>query len=117
MMTVPMVCVPKADVPDLLAPRTTVPDSGNAVQLDHRNNYRMPSHHRLDIGMNFYPRKARNPHRYGVWNFSVYNVYNRMNAFKIYTETDFGKDTDKVYKLKQITMFPVLPSVSYTYNF
>jgi outer membrane receptor for ferrienterochelin and colicin len=112
MMTVPMMSVPKPTVPDVI-----YPDTGDAVQLDHRNNYRMPSHHRLDIGMNLYPRKARNPHRYGVWNFSIYNVYNRMNAFKLYTQTDFGKDTDKVYKLRQITMFPILPSISYTYNF
>ncbi len=117
MMTVPMVRVVKPDVPDLTTPVHTVPDSGNAVQFDHRNNYRMPPHHRLDIGMNFYPRKARNPHRYGVWNFSIYNVYNRMNAFKIYTEIDLDREGNDSYKLKQITMFPILPSISYTYNF
>ncbi len=112
MMTIPLVSVVRPNIPDLIDP-----DSDYVTQLDHRNNYRMPPHHRLDIGMNFYPRKVRNSHRYGVWNFSIYNVYNRMNAFQLFAETDMGRETDHVYKLKQITMFPILPSISYTYNF
>lgn len=89
------------------------------IQLDYRNNYRMPSFHRLDVGANYTPKKKKD--KYGVWNFSIYNVYNRKNPFNIYIETDVSRDDNGkvVYtqKLKQVSLFPIMPSVSYTYNF
>ncbi|MDR2969872.1 MAG: TonB-dependent receptor [Tannerellaceae bacterium] len=106
MMSLPLMSIDIANI-------TTGRGYGDLYQLDHRNNYRMPAHHRLDVGMNFYPRKERNPQRYGVWNFSIYNVYNRMNAFKLYVQGE----ADGTVKLKKMVMFPILPSVSYTYNF
>ncbi len=113
MMTIPLMIVQAADIPD-----TWNPESG-LMQFDHRNNYRLPAYHRLDIGIN-YTRKKESA-RYGVWSFSIYNLYNRMNTFKLFVQTDVNKDTNgkNVYsrRLKKITLFPVLPSVSYTFNF
>lgn len=84
-------------------------------QLDHRNNYRLDSYHRMDLGISYY--SSRNRKRYSVWNVSVYNVYNQMNPFFITTDYD---DSDYYYDrkvLKKITLFPLIPSLSYTYNF
>lgn len=93
-------------------------DVANGVALvDGRNNYRTPAYHRLDLGMNFHPKKRRNPERYGEWNFAIYNAYNRMNAFRIYPKDIYEQGVWKGQKLRKITLFPVLPSVSYTYNF
>lgn len=112
-MTIPLMVVEAADIPDAWKP-----DEG-LMQFDHRNNYRLPAYHRLDIGMN-YTRKKEGV-RYGVWNFSIYNLYNRMNTFKLYVQTDVDKDASgrNIYtrQLRKITLFPVLPSISYTYNF
>lgn len=114
MMTIPLMTVVTPDIPDAMG------GLDELTQLDHRNNYRMPAYHRLDIGMNYTRKKDRSA-RYGVWNFSIYNLYNRMNAFKLYVETDVNKDASgrNIYtkRLRKITLFPVLPSFSYTYYF
>lgn len=116
MMTIPLMSVVTPEIPDV----TVAGGYGDLAQLDHRNNYRMPAYHRLDVGVNYTPRK-KHTKRYGVWNFSIYNVYNRMNPFKMYVDTDVYKDQNgkNVYKqkLKQITLFPIIPSISYTYIF
>jgi outer membrane receptor for ferrienterochelin and colicin len=86
--------------------------------IDGRNNYRAPAYHRLDLGMNFHPKKWRSPERYGEWNFGIYNAYNRMNVFRIYSEILLGNESQSINKkMYKITLFPILPSISYTYNF
>ena len=74
--------------------------------LEGRNNYRMPSYQRLDLGVNF-KREFRNGNRRNI-NVSVYNAYNRNNPFIVYRDGT---------ELKQMSMFPVMPSVSYNYEF
>lgn len=87
--------------------------------LPNRNNYRMPLYNRMDIGMNFYRQKK---HGTAVWNLSVYNVYNRLNPFIILLGNNERYDSEKdryLYDpvLKQISIFPILPSFSYTFKF
>lgn len=78
--------------------------------VEHRNNYRMPNYHRLDFGINFHKKKKRGVR---TWNISVYNVYNRKNPFFLYN----GHNDNGDRCLKQISLFPILPSISYTYKF
>ncbi len=82
--------------------------------IDGRNNYRMPDYHRLDLGMNFYKQHKKGK---SIWNLSVYNVYNNKNPFIVFQseKTDASNVTYKV--LKQASIFPILPSFSYTYQF
>jgi hypothetical protein len=72
------------------------------------NDYVLPKYHRMDISFNYTKESKRLTH---LFNFSVYNVYSRQNVFSVYT-----KDADylapKVYY--QLSLFPVLPSLSYT---
>lgn len=75
------------------------------------NTYRMKSYHRLDIGLNFEKEKK---HGTRIWNVSVYNAYNRMNPYYYYFKTN--SQTNEV-KLMQVTMFPIMPSVSYEFRF
>ena len=74
--------------------------------LEGRNNYRLPSYQRLDLGINF-KRTFRNGH-HRIINVSVYNAYNRNNPFLVYRDG---------MNLKQMSIFPIMPSVSYTYQF
>jgi hypothetical protein len=74
-----------------------------------RNAYRMPAYHRLDLSATWKLGEKTS------LNFSIYNVYNRMNAYAIYfrqMETDPTK-TEAV----QITMFPIIPSITYNFIF
>lgn len=84
-----------------------------------KNNYRLPAFHKLDIGMNFYRPKKKG--RMGIWNVSIYNVYNRMNVFNAstYVGRDYNAAGELVYvlRIEKNTLFPIIPSVSYTYKF
>jgi outer membrane receptor protein involved in Fe transport len=104
----------------------TVPDAGNRYWYDDsmhyyssRNNYRMPSYHRLDLGINFHKKKK---HGTRTWNISIYNVYNQQNPFVIYegTKGEYVNNNGnwRSHKvLKQLSIFPIIPSVSYIYAF
>ncbi len=86
--------------------------------IEHRNNYRMPAYHRMDLGMNFHKEKKRGVR---TWSISVYNLYNRKNPFLIYTE-DRSYEYDwhgnqKDDALMQLSLFPIIPSVSYSFKF
>ncbi|HEY3371128.1 MAG TPA: TonB-dependent receptor [Prolixibacteraceae bacterium] len=82
-----------------------------------RNNYRMPSYHRMDVGFNFHKQKK---HGIRTWNLSFYNAYSRHNPYFLYfestSEAEFQK-TGKSRKLNQLSLFPILPSISYSYKF
>jgi len=86
--------------------------------IDQRNNYRKPAYHRLDLGINFHKKKK---HGIGTWNISVYNVYNRNNPFFIYSGYKDVYLPNGAYSskktLKQISIFPIIPSVTYIYSF
>jgi hypothetical protein len=84
-----------------------------------RNNYRYAPYHRLDIGMNFHKQRK---HGIRTWNISVYNAYNQKNPFITMQNDKYSYDpatnTSKTTKkLTQYSIFPIIPSVSYSYKF
>lgn len=90
---------------------------GNVVnEYGDRNSFRMPAYHRLDLGATYIARKSKRFE--SAWIFSVYNVYNRRNPYYIYFETDGDLQEYKLEtSLKQVSLFPVLPSVTYRLKF
>ncbi|GHT62266.1 TonB-dependent receptor [Bacteroidia bacterium] len=86
--------------------------------IDQRNNYRKPAYHRLDLGVNFHKKKK---HGTRTWNISVYNVYNRNNPFFVYSGSKGIRLPDGTYEskktLKQVSIFPIIPSITYIYSF
>ena len=86
-----------------------------AIQALERNNFRLDNYHRLDIGANFHI-----PFEYGssTINVSVYNIYNHNNPFLVYTNYDYNETTQQTEKkLMQVSIFPIIPSVSFSYKF
>ena len=85
--------------------------------IPNSGNVRLPAYHRLDLGMNIYRKLKRG--RTGIWNISLYNAYSRMNPIMI--EKDNQKQTTdgkRLYpRFRQFALFPIIPSVSYTYKF
>jgi hypothetical protein len=89
--------------------------------VSERNGYLLPDFHRLDLSATLTPRKNKNKRWKSSWVFAVYNVYNRKNAFTIYTQSvsdDEGNviDPDKKEAV-MVYLFPVLPSVTYNFRF
>lgn len=86
----------------------------------NRNNYRMPMYNRMDIGMNFYRPSKRN-RTTSVWNLSIYNVYNYKNPFMIMVGSHYEDLPDGGYEtypvLTKISIFPIIPTVTYTLKF
>jgi outer membrane receptor for ferrienterochelin and colicin len=76
-----------------------------------RNESRMPDYHRLDVSMKFIKQKRKYTR---TWVLSIYNVYSRLNSFYRY-KTYEGPDNKIVFK--DVTVFPVLPSISYQFKF
>jgi len=76
-----------------------------------KNNYRLPSYHRLDIGINFHKQK-----KWGIrtWNISVYNAYAHNNPTLVYTTTN---TTTGKRMLVKMTIFKFVPSISYSLKF
>ncbi len=78
-----------------------------------RNGDRMPDYHRLDLGLTWTRKKTNR--RESAWNFSIYNAYNRANAFSI----DFQDNPDNPLQTQavQTTLFKIIPSISYNFKF
>ena len=88
---------------------TRVGNINRINMVTQRNNYKLPDYHRLDIGANFHFPSKKHSWAEHLLNVSVYNVYNNMNPFLVFPDSDRGK-------LYKITIFPILPSLSYTFK-
>jgi hypothetical protein len=87
---------------------------GMAVPIfTERNSYRMPDYHRLDLSITLKGKIKPNKRRRSELNVSVYNVYNRHNAWMI----TFAQDPENptVTKAEKVYVFPIIPSL--TWNF
>jgi hypothetical protein len=77
-----------------------------------KNGFRMAPYHRADVGVQF-TKKKKNRER--IFEVSVYNVYNRKNPFYYYVGYSDKDQTKRV--LRQVSLFPIIPSVSWTVKF
>jgi len=87
-----------------------------------RNDYRFPDFHRLDISATLNSRKNKDRKWKSTWVFAVYNVYDRRNPFTIYTRTKQDDDGNIIgdgseKEARMISLFPILPSITYTIKF
>ncbi len=83
-----------------------------------RGNFRMPSYHRLDLGLVY----KLNPKRgTSDLTFSAYNAYSRLNPYFIsFEESQAGSSaagTPPPFVAKAITLFPIIPSITYNFRF
>lgn len=105
--------------------------TGNATSLPERfyiingvltqeyssvNQYRLASYHRLDLSATYTPKQKPRQKLQSFWVFSIYNSYCRLNPYFIYYDQS-GSPYDGTLKIqaKQVSLFPILPSV--TWNF
>ncbi len=75
-----------------------------------KNGFRMPSYHKLDLGISFTKNMKKGVR---TWSFGLYNVYNHQNPFLLF----YQKNKQKIITLHQITLFPIIPSFNYSYVF
>ena len=87
--------------------------------LGERNGYRMAAYHRLDLSASW-----TKPTKWGerTWSLGLYNTYNRRNPFyvDIKSSTRFNPETkqnERVKKFEQLSLFPILPAISFSFKF
>ena len=87
----------------------------NVLQYDQRNNFKTDDFHRFDISLQMKKEKRKSTR---TWEFGIYNVYNRQNPFFYYADEKFD-DNGRLVEgiLKKVSLFPILPSVSYILEF
>ena len=86
--------------------------------VGEKNAYRMPAYHRLDVNFEFTKKKKRFVRK---WSVGAYNAYSRANPFFIIrdeiqvTKPDGTTATKPVFR--QVSIFPIIPSVTYGFKF
>ena len=80
-----------------------------------RNSYQLIPYHRLDLGVVYKIGARRNQDL----TLSIYNAYNRRNAYFVFFETVKDKATDRTtgFRAQQVSLFPVIPSLTYNFRF
>lgn len=76
-----------------------------------KNSFRMEAYHRMDIGVQFHKKKK---HWERTFELSCYNLYNHKNPFFYYIGYD---SVTNQRKLKQVSLFPIIPSIAWTFKF
>ncbi|MFI5203644.1 MAG: carboxypeptidase-like regulatory domain-containing protein [Flavobacteriales bacterium] len=105
--------------------------SGNAVTLPEswyiienrltyeyapRNSVRLPAYHRIDLSATLHGKEGKKFK--SDWVFSVFNAYNRKNPYFLYIDADGDPyDGTLTIKAKQVSLFPILPSVTWNFKF
>ncbi|MBK9958235.1 MAG: TonB-dependent receptor [Chitinophagaceae bacterium] len=82
------------------------------------NQYRLPAYHRLDFAAILTPLKNKNRKWQSQWVFGAYNIYSRKNPYFIYFDQT-GSPYNGSLKIqgKQVSIFPIIPSVTWNFRF
>ena len=80
-----------------------------------RNDYRLPPYQRLDISLTIKSKESEGEHYHSEWNVSIINVLNHANIQ--YVDFTPREDNPGIIDAKGVSMFGLMPSVSYHFNF
>lgn len=80
-----------------------------------RNNYRLGNYHRLDVSASRHKTKHWFHKKVETeWVFGAYNLYSRRNPYFVYLTTDAAT---RAPVAKQVSLLPIVPSVSWNFKF
>ncbi len=82
------------------------------------NQYRLAAYHRLDLSATYTPIQKKPRRLKSSWVFSVYNTYSRLNPYFVYFDQE-GSPYNNTLKVsaRQVSLFPVIPSVTWNFVF
>jgi len=90
---------------------------GNSILpiFSDRNAYRMPDYHRLDVSVSLKGKEKPGRKWRNELNLSVYNAYNRHNAWSINFVAD--PDDPNITYAEKTYLFSIIPAVTYSIKF
>jgi hypothetical protein len=94
-------------------------DNTIIAQYDILNNQQLPPYHRMDLGAVYTPNPNSIKKYKSSWAFSIYNVYNRFNPYIIFLDPQGSVNGNGGVQLSltQISIFPIIPSVTWNFKF
>ena len=102
--------------PVTLPDKLLVIDENLISEYGEMNTYRLPAYYRMDISANYKVITRRKLE--STLSFSIYNVLNRANPFFVYFKTTGSIEKYNLnIEAKQISLFPILPSISWEFKF
>jgi len=88
---------------------------GNYFIYEERNNVRMSPYHRLDFSASYKKERRLFGKNYASeWVFSLYNAYSRLNPYFVFFEVEPRTGEPKA---QQVSLLPIIPSVTYNFKF
>ncbi len=92
-------------------------EQGNMIVpiYSERNGYRMPDYHRMDLSITLKSKEKPNKRMTSDLNLSIYNIYNRHNAWMINFSQDEDNPNTTVAEL--VYVFPIIPSLTWNFHF
>lgn len=87
----------------------------SAGYIPERNNFRLPSTHRLNVSVNFSTRYQSGAE--GIFNVSLYNAYNAKTPSFVVPRDLVSSGYMRPNRVTKVTILPIIPSLSYTYKF
>ncbi|MGB5894951.1 MAG: TonB-dependent receptor [Ignavibacteriaceae bacterium] len=78
------------------------------------NSSQFPAYHKLDLNFNY---SLNWPTSKSEVYLNLYNVYSRSNTFARYVVLEENEDGENIAVLKEITLFPFIPSIGIIINF
>jgi hypothetical protein len=89
-----------------------------AQDFSRINQYRLPPYDRLDLAAIYTPKHRIAKKLHSSWVFSIYNVYSRLNPYFIYfDQTGSPYNGTLQVQAKKVSLFPILPSVTWNFHF
>ncbi len=82
--------------------------------LGDKNAFRMSDYHRLDLSIEFSKKKKRYERK---WIIGVYNSYWNKNPYYATLENGTNSEGEATRQLREISILPLIPSVSYAFKF
>lgn len=80
-----------------------------------RNDFQMPASHRLDLGAVY---KLNSKRGHSDLTIGLYNAYSRRNPFFLrYQEEENAEGEVIEFRPRLVSLFPVLPSITYNFKF
>ncbi|MFB9080734.1 TonB-dependent receptor domain-containing protein [Flavobacterium procerum] len=86
----------------------------NIPNYSLRNENRLPLYHHLDLAATYTPKPDKKKGWQSYWVFSIYNIYNRKNAASITFTTN---DDTGANETRRLSIFGMVPGVSYNFKF
>jgi hypothetical protein len=86
-------------------------------QYSKINAYRIFPYHRLDLSAVYKPKPKKKKRWESSWALSIYNVYDRHNPYFLYVDTNGSVNNGINVKVMEVSIFPILPSITYNFRF